>query len=430
MSQQTVRIIKKRAYNEQFFFDNITTTTTELAASSIRVQAHSITISANNLSYCARGDAFHWFDVYPLPPDLPEPYNNAAEYAVAPGWGYFRVHQTTISDLPVGTMLYGMMPTSSMITDLKLKQTPDAPGHWTEISPHREKVWAMYSRYIVADADFSAHTNEYSRLWKVALGFASSYILNRYVFSSHSKDPAISPFPAMYSWTRADADLSKTVLITLGSGSKTCRLFVQQLATTRAQGTGPLALYEVTGCKEETRLSYDVSFHHKVVTYSEIVKSEVFGEVAHYGATRIVVLDFGGRGNTVEVLITQLRANLPNTNVTLINIGSGPAVSTSQDLQARQERASRLQALQMNATDMIDAIIAEIGEKQTYTRMEEAWQQVAKSQIDFYSGTAEEGKFLGMTLDVRHGVRGGLESAWEDICEGNATGNTACVVKF
>ncbi|KPI37861.1 uncharacterized protein AB675_3041 [Cyphellophora attinorum] len=433
MADPIARLVKKDQYNEQFFFEQRDLTSSKLKPSSVRIQARLLGLSANNLSYCALGDQLHWYDAFPIPDTLPTPYRNSDEYAVAPGWGYAEILESTIEELKPGRRLYGFIPTSNMVTDLKLKPSElGAPGHWTECSEHRAQVMAIYSRYFEAEGDFALGSSEYARLWKAALfpAWKSGYILNKFVFASYPEDPVVSSMPSTVPWSKADADLTQAVVITLGSRSKTCRSFVHQLATSRAPGTGPIALVEVSSTREPTVPISKWSFQHRVVTYEDASTKTSLQEIAELGAKKVVILDFAGRGTALEHIHGFFQKLNPAVQVTLIGIGSGHGkVFSKDDLQARMERSSKLESLPMNATDIIDAVIDKIGEEKTYELIHREWHRVTAEQQKSNDGAANT--FLGMDLDVRGGVREeGLEKVWSQLCEGQATGNTACVVKL
>lgn len=185
-SNSTVQIVDKKQYDKQYFFDIDRSNLPELAPDSVRIRAQLLGLAANNLAYCAMGDVLHWYDAYPLPGGLPEQFNDASKYAVPPGWGYAKVEESTIEDLKPGTMLYGMLPTSSLVADLRLAPSQEGPSHWIEFSQHREQMMSLYKRYIVADSDFAPDVPAEFREWRCG-AFAvwqCGYLLNRYTFSA------------------------------------------------------------------------------------------------------------------------------------------------------------------------------------------------------------------------------------------------------
>lgn len=185
-TNSTVRIVDKKQYDKQYFFDIDRSSLPKLAPDSVRIRAELLGLASYNLSYCAMGDILHWYDAYPLPGQVPEPFKDGTKYAVPPGWGYAKIEESTIEGLSSGTMLYGMLPMSSLVADLRLAQGKEAPSHWIEVSQHREQMMSLYKRYIVADSDFASNVPEKFREWRCGAFtvWQCGYLLNRYVFSA------------------------------------------------------------------------------------------------------------------------------------------------------------------------------------------------------------------------------------------------------
>lgn len=181
-----IRIVDKKQYDKQHFFDFQRSRLPALGLDSVRIRPELLGLAAYNLSYCAMGDILHWYDAYPVPGQVPEPFNDTTKYAVSPGWGYARVEESTIEGLKPGTMLYGMIPTSSSVADLQLAQSQEGPRHWIEVSKYREQMMSLYKRYIVADDDFASDVPEKFREWRCGAFtvWQCGYLLNRYVFSA------------------------------------------------------------------------------------------------------------------------------------------------------------------------------------------------------------------------------------------------------
>jgi hypothetical protein len=243
--------------------------------------------------------------------------------------------------------------------------------------------------------------------------------------------PVLSVFPGAVEWTAADADLSKAVVFTLGSGSKTCRAFVQQLATNRDPKRGPIGLVEVTGSGSSIA-DMDLHFKHKVIGYDAPASEETLQWLAALGTrpSRIVVIDCGGPGSTAKDLVETLRDTQSKTKVELVVVGSEVKVFTMQELQAKAAQRAEHKAIQLNTSPIIFALAKEIGHYATHDELINEWRKVVKSEMSRNEGTERGGKVLGLQLDVRQGVRGndGLEGAWREMCEGRVKRNTACVI--
>ncbi|ETN36556.1 uncharacterized protein HMPREF1541_08834 [Cyphellophora europaea CBS 101466] len=431
-SKPVARIVDRKHYDQQYLFEIDESKLPTLAPSSVRVQPIMLGLAAYNLSYCALGDMLHWYDAYTVPKQLPSPYNNANQYAVAPGWGYATVKESTIEELKAGTMLYGMLPTSTMLADLELAQSKDDPQRWIEVSERRNAMMELYKHYSVADQDFSSDVNEAFRQWRCGafVIFQCGYVMNRYVFSAWPLEPVVSPFPGMTPWTAADADLTRSVVITLGSGSKTCRSFVHQVATNRADGRGPVAVVEVTASGRSGIEGIEVPFKHRVADYDEARSPEVSQWIMETGADNVKVLDFGGRGDFLEALTSHLGTTWPQAAVQVMTIGTAPKVYTEEDMKERMAKGAKTQAVRLNTSPIIEALMKEIGQRETHELLINGWRKVVESETVRNAGTTREGQVLGHELDVRKGVKGGLDVAWTQLCEGKTVSNTAVVISL
>lgn len=154
-SPPVTRVVSKEKYDQQYFLDVNLSKLPSLAASSVRIQSQMFALSSNNLSYCAMGDVLHWWKAFALPSYLPAPFNDPEAYGIPPGWGIAHVVESTIPELEPGQTLFGFIPTSTMLADLQLEQSEDVPGHWFEVSKHREQLMSLYNRYLVTGGEFS-----------------------------------------------------------------------------------------------------------------------------------------------------------------------------------------------------------------------------------------------------------------------------------
>jgi hypothetical protein len=243
--------------------------------------------------------------------------------------------------------------------------------------------------------------------------------------------PVFSVFPGGEKWTDEDADLSKTVLITLGSGSKTSRAFVQQLACRRDSSRGPVALIEVTESGSSIA-GTDLHFKHKVVGYKTAANDDTLQWLAALDSqvARIVVIDFGGRGDTLSQLRQRLPEHLKGKKLQIIAVGSEPKVYTMTDLQARAAERAQFKVIQLNTSPIIEALMKEIGDYNAHAELLNEWRRVQDAEQARHEGTERAGTVLGQRLDVRKGVQGdgGLEGAWREMCDGRVRSNTACVI--
>jgi len=427
-ASSTARIVHKDKHDEQHFFDVAHSTLPPLEDGWVRVRSRLITISSMNLSYCALGRALAWWDEVPLPASLPAPYNNSSEYGVAPGWGVGEVIESRFPELTAGTAIYGHMPTSAFPFNLCLQNSNHIPSHWIDVSEQRKKLMAAYNRFIVMPEAFNIQESETALTLALQISFETGYVLNRFVFASWPEDQQIHPFPEQQlPWSVEDSDLRNAVVIALAAGGKSCRGFVQQLATHRSPGSGPVGLIEVTSSQASGIDGTRAPFPHQVVKYEDTLSSDLTEWIVAKNPRRIVITDFGGRDNIVEPLEQQLRAGLPQVKLNVIGVGR-----EAQFKPGSAAIAQNLSGVRMNTSGIRVEAIKQLGEAQYFEQSESAFQKMIRAERERAKAASQEGQVLGVKIDMRDGMRGssGFEQAWSDLCTGQLSGNQALVFRI
>ncbi len=274
---------------------------------------------------------FRW-DTYHVPTTSPAPYNDISTWGIVPAWGYAVVLESSTS-MPPGTVIWGFWPTSTVPTDLRLKAT-EPKGHWIEISGRRQKLMNTYNRYIeqsqppisLSSPRFAEHELE-RMAWNALFRgvWEGAYLLNQHVFSPNPQShPPIHPLGADVSWTNADADLSSAILITLSASSKTARSFAYHLSQ-RPNLSGPLGLLQVTSSPEpisKAAENLQSSFQTRTISYSEVPES--LNWMAGRTASKIIIVDFGARDNTLDQLLESIKnhSTLEEFNVVVVQVGN------------------------------------------------------------------------------------------------------------
>jgi hypothetical protein len=440
-----LRIVHKKRYNEQHFFlpvntpSSPTSATATLPPSTVVIQTATLGISSNNLSYCALGDFAHWYSCFALPSYLQEPYDDATTYAVSPGWGYARITHSSIPELRVGRLLYGFVPTCD--APFRLQLTADgARNAWNETSEARAKVMSIYNRYWAVDEgidaiDGGAMDVADARRWRASLHplWGAAYVLNRFVFGAYEGEPVIEPFPGVtIGWDAQKAELSKAVVVCIGAGTRTSKAFVWLLENRRGLGRGPLGVLEVTSAGKAEANSEENGVggcQRRVVSYAEALASTTLDWILRLGSERIVVIGFGGRGTTYEELTLKLRERAPKIDVMALDVGGPPAVVTAEEQARRAARTQLLGAFQMNTSPVYGVAASHVGEQKFHDDLLAEWRTFLASQAK-RDARASSSTVLGLNLDIREGVRGGVEDAWSELIKGEAPADAACVVEF
>lgn len=427
MATSTARIVHKDQYNQQFLFDVPHSALPPLKDSWIRIQLRMLTISSVNLSYCTLGKIASWWDAYPLPPSLPTPYNDASQYGIAPGWGFSEVMESRNPEIPVGTTLYGLMPTSAYPVDLYLNPA-NVPGHWIEVSERRKKLMPLYQRFKVQNGALGPkHEMNSAIMITSQMIFEAGYVLNRFVFASLPGDQPTHPFPELKQpWSKEDSDLKDAVVIASASGGKTCKTFVHQLATNRAAGSGPKALIEITSTRSSILDGVKLSFAHRVFTYDEALSTDLIKSVMASNPKRIVLLDFGARDNIGDSLGEHLENSIPGIKVDVVGIGREAKFNLDTVV------STRLGGTRMNTSGIRVEAVKQLGEARYFQQLDEASENMVKTELERVSGTRAEGQVLGVQIIWGEGMRGsgGVEQAWIDLCAGRLHGSRGYVFRF
>ncbi|MCW2544864.1 MAG: hypothetical protein JWM40_2416 [Frankiales bacterium] len=97
-------------------------------------------VTANNVTYALFGDAMHYWDFFPA----------EEGWGRVPLWGFAVVEQSKAEGVPVGTRVFGYLPTSShlVVTPGKV----DAHS-FRDVSAHREHLPSPYNRLTTVEAD-------------------------------------------------------------------------------------------------------------------------------------------------------------------------------------------------------------------------------------------------------------------------------------
>ncbi|CAL5867249.1 uncharacterized protein PFLUO_LOCUS1464 [Penicillium psychrofluorescens] len=426
-----VHVVSKQDNRQHATFAVPEASLPELAASSIRVRPAVISLTSNNLTYAGMGNMAHWWDTYPVSENYPAPYNDSSAWGIVPAWGFATIQESNIPDLPNGTMLYGFWPTSNALTDLKL--VPSEPqGYWTEVSEHRKQLMTIYNIYCVepSSSDTFNTPDALERLgWSSVFRaiWSAGYVLNEHVFSANPQtQPSIHPLgnQAGLSWTADDGDLTSAVVVNLGASTKTARVFTYH-ASRRAQDVGPLGLLEVTSAVtglSQAMENLSPRFPTRTIDYSDIKAEGTADWLNGLRPSKIVILDYGARGNALEQLLELVRthSDLKSCKVVIVSIGFEQKVYTSEEMQAVGKGMAQLGKIQFNTSGVRDTLMENMSRAKFFEVLNEAWRQ----------WLADRPKSVpDMNLVWGKGVSGvdGLKGGWDALCQGQVKAGEAMV---
>ncbi|MEP6342166.1 MAG: DUF2855 family protein [Maricaulaceae bacterium] len=130
-------------------FDNLTSIHRQmepLAADHIRVRLTSFALTANNVTYMVTGDLIGYWKFF-----NPHDYGIEGEnLGRMPVWGFAEITESHVSDLEVGTRIYGFFPVTDYFDIKPIKLNPHG---FSDGADHRLPLHAIYNRYTRVDAD-------------------------------------------------------------------------------------------------------------------------------------------------------------------------------------------------------------------------------------------------------------------------------------
>ncbi|EKV04415.1 hypothetical protein Pdw03_5209 [Penicillium digitatum] len=437
-----VHVVSKLDNRQHASFDLDIPAQRERSDSSVSIRTQLISLTSNNLTYARMGGLLRWWDAYPVSEDYPAPYNDPSAWGIVPAWGYATVEETTIPELPKGTLLYGFWPTTSTLTDLKLKRgSPE--GHWIETSDHRQQLMPLYNRYTVAPTSNSisdlttalnplsdSAQNELDRLaWTTLfIGGLAGFVLSEYVFSSDPNQPPIHPLgnQAGLQWTLSDGDLSSAVVVNLAASTKTARVFSSYVSR-KPNGSAPLGLLQVTSAVsriEEADRIFSTSVPSKVVGYGTVGSRESAEWLASWKPSKIVIMDFGGRGNSLHDTLSLIKnhAELQSCKVVTVQVGSEQKVYSTEETIAGRAAVAELGKVLFNTSGVQDTILESVGAEAYFATKSAQWEK----WLDVRHLSEP-----GMKIVFGSGVSGagGVEGGWERLCHGQVGAEEGLVYK-
>ena len=300
------------------------------------------------------------WDAYPVPEDAPPPYNDSTAWGIVPAWGYGVVVRSGNSAIPQGTVFWGFWPTADMLVLLDLKPTKPA-GCWKEVSQHRQRMMTLYNIYHETGKTLASPLNPtigqdelQNMAWEALFRptWQSGYLISQHVFSP--KDDSIAPIHPLGvgEWSTADADLSRTLLVSLSASGKTARSFAYNVLR-RSKSSGPLGFLQVTSSPSSIADVPQIlksPVRTKAISYSDI--SDTMEWVAGLNPSRVVVVDFGARENALASLVDSVKARgaLADVKMTILQVGSQQKVRSTMELLLQSSKLCELGILKQRPT--------------------------------------------------------------------------------
>lgn len=379
-----------------------------LGPSSVRVRTKVMCLTANNITYAKLAFLVKWWDVHPLPPYTPAPFNDAAKYGRINCWGFSEVLESTHPSVEQGSYLWGYQPIGTLAQDLVL-QEGKVPGQVIVLNEHRQGIMPIYNRYMVYPPSLSSQIGAkadrvaYDAIVRVM--FETSYLINRFVFTADPKE-TLNPRMDGGLWTSEQADSTDATVICLAPGSKVALALARELRHGRST-----PVRAVIGAASE----HSIEFVAGTGEYDDVVSTDESPEKVLGGvdsSKRVILVDFGARRGIAQKWAEAISKS--HKNFLLVNVGGEVSeVPSSQVLAGLQQMGSAqptYDSVQVNASDMRDRAMEKVGEVQYFRDFEKAWDDFKKTSI----------KGLKITWgDSMEDVKKG----WDLICTGGLKPN-------
>ena len=378
-----------------------------LPKGAIKARSKLLSITLTNRDYALHGSFLHWWDAFPVPEDLPAPYNNREEFGIVCSWGYGEVVESQNDDIKAGTLMYGYWPTSTHPVVLNF-QSAGLDGHFTEVSPHRQRLMTVYNHFYTVEekslGDKQAWNSTTLTLW------SAGHFLAKYPFPAVDKT-AISP-DGVSAWDNNDGRLADALVVVLVASGKTARGFSWNL-TQRSSGDDnrPKALLEVSSAPEALPTASTSKIDTKAISYGDLSSGDVLAWIKKLSAKRIVLVDFGAPDNVAQHFHDVVYKEISTLEKVDYIHATTPYISTDEP---------RTKCHQFNTSPMMDVAVKNEGLESVYGGRQAAFDKwlAAKGMGD-------------MEIQWGDGIQGdnGIEGAWRKLVKGDLPRRKALVFR-
>ncbi|CZR59677.1 uncharacterized protein PAC_09571 [Phialocephala subalpina] len=403
-----------------------------LPPSSLRIKTSIISLTTNNLTYAKFGHLLGWWDIHLLPQSITVEYSDPQKFGRISGWGYGTVTDSTVPGVEVDTQLWGYLPIGTLPVDVEVQVDPKVSNQIVATSKHRQHVLPIYNRYLAYPPAKSAEeasklqqSQAYDSLMQVL--FETSYLTNRFVFPSNPAElvhPTGSPDDG---WNLEKGDIGpKTTVVLFSPSGKTALSFAHQLKHARPASKQPHSIIGV-GSSSSKPFSENTGLFDKVLAY-EADSGDLTMELNLLPDSKLVILDFGARGNAPARWVAKLRPTYKEiVQIDLAGeVGPEPPEKVTEKFMAKRrggdpsENAASFStgSLVLNASGLRSQAMAILGEKRYFEEFLREW-----------NGFKAQGGVKGLEFVWGSGMED-LKGGWEALCRGEVGPNMGLLYKL
>lgn len=269
----------------------------KLAPSSIRIKTSVLSLTANNLTYGRVGHLITIWEIHPLPPSIPAEYSDLKKFGRIAAWGYATVIESNVSEIELGSQVFGILPIGTLPLDMQVQVNPQVPGQFVEVSKHRENVMDLYNQYLFypPGAPRSLEPKDskgYDALFQIF--FTTSYLINRFTLPWNPTE-FVHPGTAQDGWTLEKGSIDdKTIALVFADSGKTA-LALAYLLKNRPVGMKPGAVVGI-GSSASRAFVKDTGLYDNLLTYDSD-SGDLDLELGLTPDSKVVVFEFGSRGD-------------------------------------------------------------------------------------------------------------------------------------
>ncbi|MEQ6887018.1 DUF2855 family protein [Salicola sp. Rm-C-2C1-2] len=140
VSSNTTFVVNRNNLHEHTILERDPIHPEDLADGDVLLAVDRFSFTANNITYAALGDAFHYWDFFPVE----QPWGQI------PVWGFADVTASKHPEVTEGTRVYGYLP---MARQLRVQPGRLSKSGFTDVAPHRENLAAIYNQYVFTAND-------------------------------------------------------------------------------------------------------------------------------------------------------------------------------------------------------------------------------------------------------------------------------------
>lgn len=277
-----------------------------------------------------------------MPPSIPAEYSDPKKFGRIAAWAYATVIESNVSEIEVGSQVFGILPIGTLPVDMQVQVNPHVPGQFVEVSKHREKVMDLYNQYLFYPPGTqrtleSKDSQGYDALFRIF--FTTSYLINRFTLPW---DPTefVHPGTAQDGWTVEKGSIDdKTVTLVFADSGKTA-LALAYLLKNRPAGTKPQTVVGI-GSSASRAFVKGTGLYDKLLTYDSD-SGDLELELGLTSDSKVVVFEFGSRGDAGTRWADKLRQTHENVVQLIVGgevVKDSPETATAKFL-ARAKNAA------------------------------------------------------------------------------------------